>query len=216
MNPITRKPLVVLMTAAGLLPSSGQASARVILALGDSLTEGYILSPKQAYPALLEEALRREGHPDVRVINAGINGSTTDSGLERLERYLNPPPEVLLLALGVNDGLRHYPLDRIRGHLSDMIERAQSQHVKVILAGMKLPLFYPAGYRAGFEAVYSNLAAKYQVPLIPFLLEGVAGIPELNLSDTFHPNARGHVLMAQTVRPYVLPLLSKTPNLPSK
>src|SRR3954469_4151254 len=119
---LSSKPLLAIMTA-GLLhavPSDGKAAIRV-LALGDSLTEGYGIARSRAFPAVLEQMLRTNGHPQIEIINAGISGSTSVTGLPRLRRYLEPPPEVLILALGINDGLRGAPISEIRRNLSDCI-----------------------------------------------------------------------------------------------
>jgi acyl-CoA thioesterase-1 len=202
----------VLATALGLaLLLAGGARAPgapiKVLCLGDSLTEGYGLAEDEAYPALLEQRLHRAGRDEVRVINAGISGSTSASGVARLRWQLRGHPQILVLALGANDGLRGLDLEATRAYLSEVIELARARGLVVLLAGMRLPPNYGADYTRQFEQMYAGLARQHRVPLIPFLLEGVAGDPELNLSDGIHPNARGHEIVADTVYRYLLPLL---------
>ena len=188
--------------------ASGSAWADVkVLCLGDSLTEGYGLAADEAYPALVERRLHREGRTDVRVINAGISGSTSASGLARLRWQLRGEPHVLLLALGANDGLRGFDLAATRKNLAAVIELAIERRLKIILAGMKLPPNYGPQYTRAFERMYVELARRYQLVLIPFLLDGVAGNPDLNLSDGIHPNALGHGIVAETVYRYLIRLL---------
>jgi acyl-CoA thioesterase-1 len=197
---------LLLALALVLAPAAVRAELK-ILCLGDSLTEGYGLAADESYPALLERRLHAEGRADVMVINAGISGSTSASGVSRLRWQLRGAPQILLLALGANDGLRGLDLAVTRRHLAEVIALAKAGGLKVLLAGMKLPPNYGPEYTRGFERMYGELAREHAVPLIPFLLEGVAGDPELNLSDGIHPNARGHEIVANTVYRYLLPLL---------
>ncbi len=178
-----------------------------VVCLGDSLTEGYGLAADEAYPALVEQRLHAEGRGDVRVINAGISGSTTASGPARLRWQLRGEPDVLLLALGGNDGLRGLDLETTRANLARVIAMAREAGVSVLLAGMKLPPNYGETYTRDFERMYFELAADHEVPMIPFLLEGVAGRPELNLPDGIHPNARGHAIVAELVYRHLKALL---------
>ena len=188
--------------------AAGRARAEVtVLCLGDSLTEGYGLALDEAYPALLERRLHAEGRADVRVINAGISGSTSASGPARLRWQLRGKPDVLLLALGANDGLRGLDLAVTRRNLDEVIRLARASGLRVLLAGMKLPPNYGAEYTREFERMYAELAKANDVALLPFLLEGVAGRPELNLSDGIHPNARGQVIVAETVYRHLRSLL---------
>ena len=177
-----------------------------IVCLGDSLTEGYGLAPEKAYPSLLEGELRERGHP-VRVVNAGISGSTSASAVARLRWQLRSEPDIVILALGGNDGLRGVDVVATRKHLSEAISMAKGRGVQVLLAGMKMPPNYGPEYTRDFEAVYPSLAEEHEVPLIPFLLDGVAARPELNLPDGIHPNARGTEIMTQNVLTALLPLL---------
>jgi len=207
------KRLFVVLLCSWLLGAGASAAApaeTVILMLGDSLTEGTGIVPEAAYPHLIEQQLRREGYR-VKVINAGIGGSTTASAPARLRWHLRakPRPQILLLALGANDGMRGMPLKESQAHLASTIELAQAQQVKVLLAGMKLPPNYGQAYARQFEGMYPALAQKYKLPLVPFLLQGVAAQPKLNLSDGIHPNESGHKILAQNVLPHLKQLLRK-------
>jgi acyl-CoA thioesterase-1 len=204
-RPVARARALVL--ALGLCAAGAARADLTVLCLGDSLTEGYGLALEEAYPALVERRLRAEGRTDVRVINAGISGSTSASGPARLRWQLRGKPDVLLLALGANDGLRGLDLAATRQNLALVVELARAAGLRILIAGMKLPPNYGADYTRAFERLYADLAAANGLPLIPFLLEGVAGQPELNLPDGIHPNARGQAIVAETVYRHLLPLL---------
>lgn len=193
---------------AGLSASLGFAQGRTIICLGDSLTAGYGLREEMAYPHLVERELREQGL-EITFINAGISGSTTASGKARLQWLLKAHgnPEVLLLALGANDGLRGQDLQKAKDHLESIIVLAKSKGIKVLLAGMRIPSNYGVAYSRQFELMYGELAKLHQLPLIPFLLENVALQPEMNLPDGLHPNAKGHEEMAKTVLTHLRPLL---------
>lgn len=182
------------------------AHAKTILFLGDSLTEGYQLSKAEAYPALIEKTLKPR-FPQIKVINGGVSGATTASGPKRLDWYFKAKPDIIVLALGANDGLRGLTVEQAEKNLTDVITKSQEKGIKVVLAGMKIPSNYGADYRTNFEKIYERLAKKYKLTLIPFLLEGVAAEPSLNLPDGIHPNAKGHEIMAKTVLKYLEPLL---------
>lgn len=181
-----------------LLIFSAQVYADTILFLGDSLTEGYQLSKEEAYPAVIERTLKRK-FKDIKIINGGVSGATTASGLKRMDWYLKAKPDFMVLALGANDGLRGMKIDQTEKNLSSVIEKAQERGITVILAGMKMPTNYGEPYRSQFENIFPKLAKKYSLKLIPFLLEGVGGQPKLNLPDGIHPNPKGHEIMAKTV-----------------
>jgi acyl-CoA thioesterase-1 len=171
---------------------------KTIVFLGDSLTEGYQLSKEEAYPALVERELKRKGK-DVKVINGGVSGATSASGPKRLDWYLKAKPDILVLALGANDGLRGLKIQETEKNLSLVVEKARQQGITVILAGMKMPTNMGESYRKAFENIFPNIAKKYDIKLIPFLLEGVGGKPEFNLPDGIHPNPKGHQVMAKLV-----------------
>jgi acyl-CoA thioesterase-1 len=175
-----------------------QVKAETILFLGDSLTEGYQLSREEAYPALIEKILKDE-KKEIKVINGGVSGATSASGLKRLDWYLRAKPDIMVLALGANDGLRGLKLNETEKNLSLVIMKAQERGMIVILAWMKMPTNMGETYRKEFEKIFSTLSKKYSIKLIPFLLEGVGGKPELNLPDGIHPNPKGHKKMADNV-----------------
>lgn len=177
---------------------STSVMAKTILFLGDSLTEGYQLAKEEAYPALIESILKKN-HKDIKVINGGVSGATSASGLKRMDWYLKAKPDIMVLALGANDGLRGTRPSATEKNLASVIEKAQSRSIKVIIAGMKMPPNMGEKYRSEFEGIFPKLSKKYSTKLIPFILDGVGGVPELNLPDGIHPNPKGHKVMAQTV-----------------
>ena len=185
---------------------SFQIQASTVLFLGDSLTEGYQLEREEAYPALIEKSLKLK-HPDLKVINGGSSGATSAGGMKRLNWYAKTKPDILVLALGSNDGLRGMDLKESEKYLSSIIEKAQSEKKKVLLVGMKMPTNYGEPYRTNFEKLFPTLAKKYHLPLVPFLLEGIGGVPKLNLADGIHPNQEGHKMMAKLVQKSLEPLL---------
>ena len=177
-------------------PRDGRAR---IIFLGDSLTAGLGLDVKDSFPSLIEERLQRAGH-DFDVVNAGVSGDTSAGGLRRLDWALaEGKPKILIVALGGNDGLRGLPPEQLEANLAAIIERGQKNGLTVILAGMEAPPNFGADYTAAFRAVYPRLAKRYNVGLIPFLLDGVAGNPALNQADGIHPNRRGAVVVAELV-----------------
>lgn len=180
--------------------SSNTAEPIVIVALGDSLTEGYGLSKEDAYPYRLESALK-QSYPQIKIINAGISGSTSAGAESRLKWQLKNKPQILFLALGANDGLRGLSVDALKMNLKKTIELAQKNNVYVILAGMKMPMNYGESYRLKYEAVFKDIAQEHKVDYVPFLLEGVATQKDLNLPDGIHPNAEGYKIIAQKLVP---------------
>jgi acyl-CoA thioesterase-1 len=189
------------LPAAGPKASSASGSPRVVF-LGDSLTAGYGLQPAQAYPSLIQLRLREAGL-NAEVINAGVSGDTSAGGLRRLDWALDGDVRVLVVALGGNDALRGLSVADLRSNLASIIERAQARRITVILAGMEAPPNLGRDHTSSFRQVYRDLGARYKVALIPFLLAGVAGVPELNQGDGIHPNAAGARKVADIVWPYV-------------
>ena len=178
-----------------------------ILILGDSLTAGLGVEKQEAFPSLLEGKLKALGYQDITVINGGFSGSTTASALSRMRWYLRSKPDILVLELGANDGLRGHDIQSIEKNLADTIKIALNKKMLVLIAGMKMPVNYGRDYRKKFEEIFPKLARKFSVALIPFFLEGVAGKPHLNIADGIHPNPDGHKIISQTVLKYLLPLL---------
>ncbi len=186
-----------------------QPSAR-ILAFGDSLTAGKDLPDpdQEAYPAALERLLRERGF-SVSVSNGGRSGDTTFDALARLDYHLADRPDIVIVALGSNDTFQGKRLADIETNLEAVVSRVRATGARAILCGMKtFPNLGPE-YADGYEAVFRRLAEKHRVPLVPFLLEGVAGNPSLNLADGIHPNAQGHERMAQNLLPAVLKALKE-------
>ena len=183
-----------------------------ILALGDSLTAGYGLSRQQAYPALIAERMRSANY-QFEVINAGSSGDTTAGGLRRLPSLLRGKRiDVLILALGINDAFRGVPIDQIRSNLQAIIDQARARRpgISILIAGMQLPLASSDAYVGAFGEVFGALAEKNHATLIPYLLEGVGGDPDLNQPDRIHPNAVGQRVLAENVWRVLEPILRKT------
>jgi acyl-CoA thioesterase-1 len=177
-----------------------------IVFLGDSLTAGYGLDPDLSYPALIQRRLDERGLA-FEVVNAGVSGDTSAGGLRRLEWALHDRTRVLVVALGGNDGLRGIQPEDLRRNLATIIERAERAGLEVILAGMEAPPNHGPEYTATFRRVYGDLARQYDVPLIPFLLEGVGGEASLNQADGIHPNREGTERVADTVWKALVPVL---------
>lgn len=194
------------VNAVDLNAADGQTT---ILFLGDSLTAGYGVEKDEAYPSRLEDLLREKGINDVKLINAGISGSTTASGLSRLKWYQRAKPDLLFLALGANDGLRGLSLEAMEKNLNDIIEAAKAEGMTVILAGMEIPPNYGEEYTRQFREVFQTLSHKHAISLMPFLLREVGGIPHLNQSDGIHPNLQGHRIIADNVLPYIITAINK-------
>ncbi|MER2996398.1 arylesterase [Pontibacter populi] len=170
-----------------------------ILFFGDSLTAGYGLPASQAYPSLIKEKLQQEGFTNYNVVNAGLSGDTTASGVHRLDKWLHQEVAIFVLALGANDGLRGIPTRETTINLQEMLDKAKRTwpDVKIILSGMEIPDIVPGRYAAEFRVLFRELAIQNNVSFVPFLLEGVAGMRHLNLPDGVHPNAEGQKLLAK-------------------
>lgn len=180
----------------------------MIVAFGDSLTAGPGLDPADTYPALLEQRLRHDGYK-YRVINAGVSGDTSSEAVRRINQVFVPDMKIMILALGVNDGLRGMPTATLEQNLATIIERAQSRGIAVLLCGMEAPPLKGFAYSIEFHRVYTRLAEHYKVTLVPFFLLTIFGNPDLTLGDNAHPNAEGHKRIAEVLWPYLEPMLSK-------
>ena len=183
-------------------------SRPVILAFGDSLTAGYGVPPGSGYPDRLQRKLDGLGYR-YHVVAMGISGDTTSGGRARMRYALAAKPAIVILELGANDGLRGQPVTQMQSNLEEMIKQFQQAGAKVILAGMTLPRNYTAAYVKPFEDVFRDLAKKYNLPLIPFFLDGVAGNPRYTQEDLIHPNADGYILVTDIVMKTLQPLLKK-------
>ncbi|GKS56707.1 arylesterase [Nitrospira sp.] len=207
--------IAIVLSTAGLpllWPDAGPGrepgERQKIVAFGDSLTAGLGVSRERAYPAQLEKRLNAEGL-HYQVVNAGVSGDTTAGGVRRVQWILKSRPQIVVLELGANDGLRGLSLAQTRQNLAEIIERLLEAKVHVVLAGMKLPPNYGEDYTTGFERLYPALATRYRLPLIAFFLEGVAARPALNQADGIHPTEDGYRLVAETVYQVIRPLLEK-------
>ena len=187
-------------------PTSPGQQTRAIVAFGDSLTSGPGLRPEETFPALLQQRITREGH-EYRVINAGVSGDTTSEALARFDAALVPDTAILILAIGANDGLRRVPVATVERNIATMIERAQTRGIDVLLCQMEAPPLGGLIYTIEFHRIYTRLAERYKVPLVPFFLIGIIGNEELDLDDTLHPNAAGHRVIADTIWPHLRPML---------
>ncbi len=178
----------------------------VIVAFGDSLTAGLGVPANQAYPAQLAKKLTTSGYL-AKVVNAGVSGETTAGGLRRIRWILKNKPDIVILCLGANDGLRGLSLIEMEKNLSKIITALQKEKVVVVLAGMKIPPNYGIRYTRAFEDIYPKLAKRFELTLIPFLLEGVATRPTLNQADGIHPTAGGYKIIVDHIWPIIQKVL---------
>ena len=203
--------LAVLLSLAAQSPRSQPAAkdARpAIVCFGDSLTAGFGLDPGRSYPDLLQRELDRKGYR-YRVVNMGVSGDTTQDGLARLPMVLAEHPQVVVLEFGANDGLRGQPVSSAEQNQARIIDALQKAGARIVLAGITLPPNYGPEYLNRFNAMYQDLAKRYRLPLIPFLLADVAAKPNLMQRDGLHPNAEGTRLVVQNVLKVVEPLLQR-------
>ncbi len=193
--------IVIILSLVYLVVSFGEAKGEknpLIVALGDSLTAGYGVEESFSFPGRLQRRLQEKGFSH-RVMNAGVNGDTTAGGLRRIPWLLNQQPVVVILVLGANDGLRGLPVAEVQKNLETIIKACLKQGAKVLLAGIRIPPNYGAKYTKEFEGIYPHLARKYDVTFVPFFLEGVAGIKELNQRDGIHPTKEGYGIIINTL-----------------
>ena len=190
------------------LPESGQTEMLRILFLGNSLAAGLGLDPAQAFPALIGARAAALGWP-VRVVNAGVSGETTAGGLGRIDWLLKDRVDILVIELGANDGMRGIDPVVTKSNLQAIVERTRARYPEaaIVLAGMQIPTNLGPSYTESFRRIYPDLARENNLTLIPFLLEGVGGLPELNQPDGIHPTAEGHALIAENVWQVLRPIL---------
>ena len=180
-----------------------------IVAFGDSLTSGHRLPSKDAYPSVLQGKLKAAGLP-VTVVNHGVSGDTTTRALRRLDDALAEHPQIMIVELGVNDGLRGVPVPVVKANLEKIITAAQAQKIEVVLCAMEALPLQGWQYTIAFHQMYEDLAATYGVTLVPFLMNGVLGNPDLISDDGVHPNSAGARYIAETVFEYVFPIARTT------
>ncbi|MBK1878669.1 arylesterase [Pelagicoccus mobilis] len=202
--------LVTLLIAAIFATSSlvAETAAKRILFLGDSLTAGYGIDPQLAYPSLIQKKLQA-GDYNFDVTPAGLSGETSAGGLRRASWVLQKPVDILVIALGANDGLRGIDLSDTKKNLQGIIDLARKKYpeIQIVIAGMQMPPNLGEAYTTQFRSMYPELAQENEATLIPFLLEDVGGQPELNIADGIHPNPAGHEIIAETVWSALKPLL---------
>jgi acyl-CoA thioesterase-1 len=185
-----------------------QKNQRNIVFFGNSLTAAYQLSPEQGFPALIQQKIDAQGLP-WRCVNAGLSGETTADGKNRVDWVLRQPVDIFVLELGGNDALRGLPVEASRQNLAAILDKVRARYpqCKLVVAGMLAPPNLGSSYTNAFRKMYPDLAQRYNAALIPFLLEGVGGHPELNLEDGIHPNAEGQKIVAENVWKTLQPLL---------
>lgn len=186
------------------------ATAKTILALGDSLTAGYGLEAGHAMPDVLQAALQKSG-VDVKIVNAGVSGDTAAQGAARLDWALTPDVGAIMLELGANDALRGLPPEQAEQALRQILDKAKTRNLPVLILGMKAPPNLGQDYRAKFDTIYDRLAAEYHQPLYPFYLDGVAGQSDLNQQDGIHPNDKGVTMIVSRLLPQVQKFVSTLP-----
>ncbi|ENX62301.1 MULTISPECIES: arylesterase [Acinetobacter] len=188
--------------AIGLIPTL--VSAKTILILGDSLSAGYGIDVKQGWVQLLQQRLDQQYPKQHKVVNASVSGETTSGALARLPKLLNTyKPEIVVIELGGNDGLRGQPPQMIQKNLAQLVQLSQKQKANVLLFGMKIPPNYGTAYSTAFENNYKIVSQQYKVKLLPFFLEGVAGQKHLIQNDQIHPNAKAQPIMLNVAYPYI-------------
>jgi acyl-CoA thioesterase-1 len=194
-------------------PPAQELDRPLIVAFGDSLSEGYGVEPGRSFPDQLQAKLEQNGYP-YHVVNMGISGDTTTGGLARLQPLIDLKPAIVILELGGNDGLRGIPVASTHANLEKIIQKLQASQIEVLLAGMSLPPNYGPAYIREFEDAYKGLARKYKLHLIPFLMQDIAAQirarPSLMQRDGIHPTAEGHTVIAETVFRYLKPMLRKS------
>jgi acyl-CoA thioesterase I len=179
-----------------------------IVALGDSLTSGHGIGELRSFPSILQSRIDAEGF-DYSVVNAGVSRNTSSHALQRLETALAGDVRILIVAVGANDGLRRVPVAQLNQNLTRIIETAQSRRIAVILCAMEALPIYGRNYVTSFRAVYDDLAARFRIPLVPFVMTNILGNRRLVLPDQVHPNAEGARMIADTIWPHLQPLLKR-------
>ena len=202
------RPLLSAVVLAATWPACHGGKGPLVAFLGDSLTSGWRLNEEETWPSLLGRALAADGRP-IRVLNAGVSGETAAEGLARLPAVLAHEPDVLVVALGINDGLRGLSPENAESALRRILEDGRAAGARLLLVGTRIPAErHGVDYARRFEEIYTRLAAELKVDLVPDLLAGVSGHPELLFPDALHPNPAGHARLAETVRPHLALVLA--------
>ena len=206
----------VIIFTTMLAQVTSAAEMKSILVFGDSLSDGFMLKRSQAYPALLAKKLQAAGL-NFEVINASASGGTTGGGLDRLPPHLKHRIDILILELGINDAFRGLPIAQIQSNLQQIIDKvtARNRNVRVVIAGMQLAGYTEDDYVSAFGKMFAEIAARNNAALVPYLLQGVAGDPSLNLSDGIHPNAAGHKILTENVWRVLEPVAREVAVIPS-
>ena len=198
----------ILILIMGLLVINTIKAQNNILIVGDSLSAAYGLKEKQSWVYLLQQRLDQD-YPRYQIINESISGDTTANGLIRLDQAIQQSqPEIVIIELGANDGLRGFPLDYIKKNLQKIIQTIEKKKASILLLGMRIPPNYGKRYSEAVAAIYPQLAQQYQLKLVPFMLNGVAGNPTLIQSDGLHPNAQAQSLILDNIWPYLKSMLT--------
>ena len=200
--------LLAVLVASLAFAGPVHATERIVVAFGDSLTAGLGVMPDESYPAQLQARLRADGYA-YRVVNAGASGDTTAGGLRRVDWALKNKPDIVIVALGANDAMRGQDLASVRANLDGIVARFQKAGARVLMAGMEMPPHYGARYAADFRRLYVEVARKRGAAFMPFLLDGVAGNPQLNQPDGIHPTAEGYRIVVDHLWPYLEPMLTR-------
>jgi acyl-CoA thioesterase-1 len=203
---VKRLLILLILAAAGI---SAESHAATILVFGDSISAGFGINPERGWAALLQSKLKGEGYGE-QVVNASVSGETTEGGLARLPRALAlHHPGIVIIELGGNDGLRALPVDQMRANLAQMAALCEAAGARVLLLGMQIPPNYGPEYTQQFRSSYSSVARDKNLPLVPFLLNGIALNPQLMQADGMHPNELGQPKLLDNVWPALKPLLGK-------
>lgn len=204
------KPIALLVSILGLLficPQKSRAQP-IILAIGDSLTFGHGVSDKDSWPKKLEAKLAKDGFKSIKIVNAGVSGATTASGMQTLRFHLRrKKPDLIIYALGANDGLRGIRPQATEQNMRQFVKEAKKHGIQILLLGMKAPPNYGEKYPKKFEASFKKVADEEKLSFLPFFLEGVAGEKDLNQADGIHPNEKGYEVITETIYKKVKPLL---------
>src|ERR1041385_9082301 len=209
--------VAVFLAALPIAPAQSASAAEMksILVVGDSLSDGFMLPRSEAYPALLAKKLHDNGL-NFQVTNASATGGTTQGGLQRLPPHLKQRIDILVLELGINDAFHGSPVDQIEKNLQQIIDKvkARNPNVRIVIAGMQLPNYTADDYVSAFGKIFTDLASKNNAALVPYLLQGVAGDPSLNLADGIHPNAAGQKILAENVWRVLEPIAREVSSQP--